>query len=81
MVNACVMAGLPPAPNFYRMHGELKRVDVFAQEFSKDAVDWGKATSSFGKVIGLSGDQGGGEFDVFAGPLEQQLMPLESALC
>jgi len=52
-----------------RMQGELKRAELFAQQFAKDIVDWTKSMSavvrtlrvwamSFGKVIGLSPEQG-----------------------
>jgi hypothetical protein len=74
-----------------RMQGELKRAELFAQQFAKDIVDWAKTMSgvvrtlrvwaiSFGKVIGLSPEQGSEAFDAFMAVVEQQLMPLCSRL-
>ena len=72
-----------------QMHTELKRVDAFAQQFAKNVVDWSKMMShvmvalrvwtiNFGKVIGLSPEQGFGSeaFDAFLDVVEKQLMPL-----
>lgn len=70
-----------------RMSQELKRVEVFAQQFAKNIVDWARSMSkvvgalrtwsiSFGKVIGLSPEQGSEAFEAFLAVVEQQLMPL-----
>ncbi|KIL68714.1 hypothetical protein M378DRAFT_60270, partial [Amanita muscaria Koide BX008] len=70
-----------------RMHMELKRVDSFAQQFARNVLDWSRSMSnvvvalrvwaiSFGKVIGLSMDQGSEAFDAFLSVVEEQLMPL-----
>jgi RhoGEF domain len=72
-----------------QMHTELKRIDAFAQQFAKNVVDWSKMMShvmvalriwtiDFGKVIGLTPDQGFGSeaFDAFLEVVERQLMPL-----
>ncbi|TFK66039.1 hypothetical protein BDN72DRAFT_163537 [Pluteus cervinus] len=70
-----------------KMHADLKRIDVFAQQFAKNAVDWGKSMAvmvralrtwalSFGKVIGLSLDNGSDAFDAFIAVVEQHLLPL-----
>ena len=72
-----------------QMHTELKRVDAFAQQFAKNVVDWSKSMSlvmvalrvwtiNFGKVIGLTPEQGFGSeaFDAFLDVIEKQLMPL-----
>ncbi|KAJ3881889.1 hypothetical protein F5051DRAFT_75464 [Lentinula edodes] len=69
------------------MEGELKKVDLFAQQFAKDVLSWSKSMTSvmqnlmiwavsFGKVIGLSEDQGSEAFDAFKGLLDQYLGPL-----
>ncbi|KAF9562949.1 Dbl homology domain-containing protein [Agrocybe pediades] len=75
------------------MAGELKRMEVFAQQFAKNVVDWGKMMSnvtlalrtwalSFGKVIGLSAEQGLGSeaFDAFVEVIRKGLMPLTADL-
>jgi hypothetical protein len=73
------------------MQGELKCAELFAQQFAKDIMDWAKTMSgamqtlrvwaiSFGKVIGLSPEQGSETFDVFMAVVEQQIMPLCSRL-
>jgi hypothetical protein len=70
-----------------KMHIELKQAEQFAQQFAKDIVEWAKSMSgvvrmlrvwaiSFGKVIGLSSEQGSEAFDAFVAVVEQQLMPL-----
>ena len=72
-----------------QMHTELKRIDAFAQQFAKNVVDWSKMMShvmvalriwtiDFGRVIGLTPDQGFGSeaFDAFLDVVEKQLMPL-----
>ena len=72
-----------------QMHTELKRIDAFAQQFAKNVVDWSKMMShvmvalrvwtiNFGKVIGLTPEQGFGSeaFDAFLDLVEKQLMPL-----
>ena len=72
-----------------QMHTELKRIDAFAQQFAKNVVDWSKMMShvmvalriwtiNFGRVIGLTPDQGFGSeaFDAFLDVVEKQLMPL-----
>ncbi|KAF9486081.1 hypothetical protein BDN70DRAFT_870597 [Pholiota conissans] len=69
------------------MHAELKRIEVFAQQFAKNIVDWGKMMAnmmlalrgwalSFGKVIGLSAEQRSEAFDAFLGVVTQGLLPL-----
>ena len=75
------------------MAGELKRMEVFAQQFAKNVVDWGKMMSnvtlalrtwalSFGKVIGLSSEHGLGSeaFDAFVEVVKKGLMPLTADL-
>lgn len=73
------------------LQAELKRIDTFAQDFAKSIVDWGKMTSnmmfalriwscSFGKVIGLSADQGSEAFDAFLEVVQRSLMPLATDL-
>ena len=70
-----------------KMYIELKQTEHFAQQFAKDIVEWAKSMSdvvrtlrtwaiSFGKVIGLSQEQGSEAFDAFVAVVEQQLMPL-----
>ncbi|TFK22571.1 hypothetical protein FA15DRAFT_671365 [Coprinopsis marcescibilis] len=70
-----------------RMSQELKRIELFAQQFAKNVVDWARSMSkvvgglrawsiSFGKVIGLSSDQGSEAFEAFLAVVELQLMPL-----
>ena len=72
-----------------QMHTELKRIDAFAQQFAKNIVDWSKMMShvmvalrvwtvNFGKVIGLTPDQGFGSeaFEAFLDLVEKHLMPL-----
>lgn len=70
-----------------RMQAELKRIDMFAQQFAKNVVDWARMTSNvvralrtwaigFGKVIGLSTEQGSEAFDAFVAVVEAQLVPL-----
>lgn len=73
------------------MQNELKRIEVFAQQFAKNVVDWGKMMAnlvltlrtwaiSFGNVIGLSGDQGSEAFDAFVELVSTGLMPLTADL-
>jgi dynamin-binding protein len=73
------------------LQAELKRIDIFAKEFAKSMVDWGKMTSnmmltlrtwshSFGTVIGLSAGQGSEAFDAFLDVVEKGLLPLASDL-
>ncbi|KAJ2928619.1 hypothetical protein H1R20_g8433, partial [Candolleomyces eurysporus] len=70
-----------------RMSQELKRIEVFAQQFAKNIVDWARSMSKvigalrtwsigFGRVIGLSPEQGSEAFEAFLTVVEQQLMPL-----
>ncbi|KIJ95101.1 hypothetical protein K443DRAFT_683282 [Laccaria amethystina LaAM-08-1] len=79
--------GNTEAAEVEKMQAELKRIEVFAQQFAKNVVDWAKMMSkvmiglrvwaiSFGKVIGLSQDQGSEAFDAFLSVVERQLMPL-----
>jgi len=74
-----------------RMQAELKRIDVFAQQFARNVVDWAKMQSnvvialrtwalSFGKVIGLSADQGSEAFDAFVEVIRSGLLPLSADL-
>jgi len=69
----------------------LKRIDAFAQDFARSSVDWGKMTSnmmfalrtwsySFGKVIGLSAEQGSEAFDAFLEVVQRGLLPLATDL-
>ncbi|KAF9075511.1 hypothetical protein BDP27DRAFT_1212296 [Rhodocollybia butyracea] len=69
------------------MEGELKKIETFAQQLAKDVVGWSKSMTvvmqnlmiwavSFGKVIGLSENQGSEAFDAFIGLLQQYLGPL-----
>ncbi|RDB24970.1 Dynamin-binding protein [Hypsizygus marmoreus] len=75
------------------MHAELKRVDVFAQQFARHVVEWSRSMhnvvlalrawgSGFGKVIGLSPEQGLGSeaFDALMQLVEEQLVPLCNSL-
>ncbi|KAF8633352.1 hypothetical protein AX17_004524 [Amanita inopinata Kibby_2008] len=70
-----------------KMHLELKKIDAFAQQFARNVLDWSRSMSnvmvalrvwaiSFGKVIGLSSEQGSEAFDAFLALVEEQLMPL-----
>jgi len=72
-----------------QMQNELRSIELFAQLFAKNVVDWSKMMShvmvalrvwtlDFGKVIGLAQDQGFGSeaFDAFLDVVEKQLMPL-----
>ncbi|KAJ7578277.1 hypothetical protein C8J56DRAFT_797853 [Mycena floridula] len=69
------------------MQKELNKIDVFAQQFARNVVDWAKAMTglvanlrtwavSFGKVIGLSEEQGSEAFDAFVEVVEKELAPL-----
>ncbi|PPQ78977.1 hypothetical protein CVT25_002261 [Psilocybe cyanescens] len=73
------------------MQAELKQIEVFAQQFARNVVDWGKMMSnmmlalrtwalSFGKVIGLSADQRSEAFEAFVDVVRQKLMPLSADL-
>ena len=73
------------------LQNELKRIELFAKEFAKSMVDWGKMTSnmmlalrtwshSFGTVIGLAPGQGSEAFDAFLDVVEKGLLPLASDL-
>ena len=83
------VAGGTEAVLVEQMQTELKRIDAFAQQFAKNVVDWSKMMShvmvalrvwtiDFGKVIGLTPEQGFGSeaFDAFLDVVEKQLMPL-----
>ncbi|TFK44984.1 hypothetical protein BDQ12DRAFT_44200 [Crucibulum laeve] len=70
-----------------RMQVELKQIDQFAQTFARNVVDWAKMMSKvmlslrlwalgFGRVIGLSAEQGSEAFEAFLAVVEQQLLPL-----
>ncbi|KAJ2922173.1 hypothetical protein H1R20_g14923, partial [Candolleomyces eurysporus] len=70
-----------------RMSQELKRIELFAQQFAKHTIDWVRSMSKvvgalrtwsigFGKVIGLSPEQGSEAFEAFLTVVEQCLMPL-----
>ncbi|RXW12772.1 hypothetical protein EST38_g13084 [Candolleomyces aberdarensis] len=70
-----------------RMSQELKRIELFAQQFAKNIIDWARSMSKvvgalrawsigFGKVIGLSPEQGSEAFEAFLTLVERQLMPL-----
>lgn len=69
-----------------RMRAELKRVDIFTQQFSEGVIRWVKMTSNvvlalkawsvnFGKVLGLSEEQGSETFSAFLAVIEA-LVPL-----
>ncbi|KAG5635652.1 hypothetical protein H0H81_010522 [Sphagnurus paluster] len=69
------------------MQAELKRIDVFTQQFAKNVVEWAKMTTNvvlalrtwalkFGRVIGLSEEAGSEAFDAFLMLVEKQLVPL-----
>lgn len=73
------------------MQAELKRIEVFAQQFAKNVVDWGKMMAnvmlalrgwalSFGKVIGLSAEQHSEAFDAFLAVVTEGLLPLTGDL-
>lgn len=70
-----------------KMEAELKRIEVFAQQFARNIVDWSKSMSgmvitlrawalSFAKVIGLSEERGSDAFDAFLDLVESHLTPL-----
>ncbi|RXW12770.1 hypothetical protein EST38_g13083 [Candolleomyces aberdarensis] len=70
-----------------RMSRELKRIELFAQLFTKNIVDWARSMNKFigalrtwsigfGKVIGLSPEQGSKAFEAFLEVVERELMPL-----
>lgn len=70
-----------------RLHAELKRIDVFAQQFARNIVDWSKMMRnviaslriwaiSFGKVIGISPAQESEAFDAFMSVVADHLTPL-----
>ena len=70
-----------------KMHMELKRIDAFVQHFARNVLEWSRGmgnvvvalrvwATSFGKVIGLSADQGSEAFDAFMAVVEEQLIPL-----
>ncbi|KAJ2932441.1 hypothetical protein H1R20_g4677, partial [Candolleomyces eurysporus] len=70
-----------------RMSQELKRIELFAQLFTKNIVDWARSMSkvvgslrawsiNFGKVVGIYPEQGSEAFDAFLTVVEQKLMPL-----
>jgi len=70
-----------------KMHVELRRIDLFVQQLGKNVVDWARMMGNFvrslrmwalgfGKVIGLSADQGSEAFDAFMELVEAQLLPL-----
>jgi hypothetical protein len=72
-----------------KIHIELKKIDAFVQHFARDVLDWSRAmsnvvvalhvwTTSFGKVIGLSANQGSEAFDAFMGIMEDQ--PIDSTI-
>ncbi|KAJ3992198.1 hypothetical protein F5050DRAFT_1580002 [Lentinula boryana] len=80
-------SGSIEAAKVEQMEGEFKKIEQFAQQFAKDVVGWSKLMTvvmqnlmiwavSFGKVIGLSDEQGSEAFDAFMGLLEQYLAPL-----
>ncbi|KAJ4471540.1 hypothetical protein J3R30DRAFT_1091686 [Lentinula aciculospora] len=80
-------SGSIEAAKVEQMEGELTKVEQFAQQFAKDVVGWSKSMTvvmqnlmiwavSFGKVIGLSDEQGSEAFDAFIGLLQQYLAPL-----
>ncbi|KAF6759990.1 hypothetical protein DFP72DRAFT_988272 [Ephemerocybe angulata] len=67
-----------------RMSQELKRIELFAQQFAKNVVDWSRSmhnviaalkawTVSFGKVIGLSAEQQSEAFDAFLATVDHGL--------
>jgi hypothetical protein len=73
------------------LQAELRRIELFAKDFAKTMVDWGKMTSnmmlalrtwshSFGTVIGLAAGQGSEAFDAFLDVVEKGLLPLASDL-
>ncbi|RXW11510.1 hypothetical protein EST38_g14345 [Candolleomyces aberdarensis] len=70
-----------------RMSQELKRIEVFAQQFAKSMVDWASSmvkvvralrtwSIGFGKVIVLSPEEGSEAFEAFVTVVDRQLMPL-----
>ena len=74
-----------------RMQAELKRIEVFAQQFAKNVVDWGKMQHnvvgalrtwalSFGHVIGLSPESRSEAFDAFVEVVRSGLLPLSADL-
>ncbi|KAK7052828.1 hypothetical protein VNI00_004147 [Paramarasmius palmivorus] len=80
-------SGSAEAAKVGEMAAELKRIEVFAQQFAKNVVEWSKGVNlvvknlkawaiSFGKVIGLSEEQGSEAFDAFVQVLDQHLAPL-----
>ncbi|KAF8963623.1 hypothetical protein BDZ97DRAFT_1919625 [Flammula alnicola] len=90
-VSQLAEGGNSEAARVEAMQAELKRLEVFAQQFAKNVVDWGKMMSnvmlalrtwalSFGKVIGLSAEQGSEAFDAFLGVVTTGLLPLTADL-
>lgn len=70
-----------------RLSTELHRIELFAQQFARNILDWAKAmsvlilslrtwSSSFSKVIGLSEENSSEAFEAFQEVIEKALMPL-----
>lgn len=70
-----------------RLSTELHRIELFAQQFARNVLDWAKSMSvvilalrtwahSFAKVIGLSEENTSEAFDAFIEVVEKGLMPL-----
>ncbi|KAL0569147.1 hypothetical protein V5O48_012821 [Marasmius crinis-equi] len=70
-----------------KLASELKRIEVFAQQFARDVVEWAKSASAvtrnlqvwaegFARVIGLNEEQGSEAFDAFIGVIQEGLVPL-----
>ncbi len=90
-VSQLTEGGTSEAAQVDAMQAELKRIEVFAQQFAKNIVDWGKMMAnvmlalrgwalSFGKVIGLSADQNSEAFEAFLAVVTQGLLPLTADL-
>ncbi|KAL0569149.1 Rho guanine nucleotide exchange factor [Marasmius crinis-equi] len=70
-----------------KLASELKRIEVFAQQFARDVAEWAKFAlvvmrnlqvwaESFARVIGLNDEQGSEAFDAFIGVIQEGLIPL-----
>ncbi|KAF9262682.1 hypothetical protein L218DRAFT_1077882 [Marasmius fiardii PR-910] len=90
-VDGMAAGSISEAVRVERMTAELKRIEVYAQQLAKNVVDWSKGANAvvhnlrlwaagFGRVIGLSDEQGSEAFDAFLAVLDEQLTPLSGQL-
>ncbi|KAG7091289.1 hypothetical protein E1B28_010337 [Marasmius oreades] len=86
-----ISGGNAEAIRVERMTTELKKIEVYAQQLAKNVLDWSKSANvvvhnlrtwalGFGRVIGLSDEQGSEAFDAFLLVLDEQLAPLSVQL-